>query len=287
MKFEKKNHHYVPQFWQRGFKGESGHLFGKFDSSIRHVSPKTIMKGDWLYTIFDEQWNPSDNLEDALSGMESDDALLFNRLQNPSYSPTPDDLDQLCSAIALQATRHPDILDRCHRLTKEFGSILANAHSKTHTEFKLDVEAYGISEKYADELYEQVCQKSKIILATELTELQALSPQSPQLPSQFALLAASQIKEIIKTMKLSLLDAPDDEAFVLGDTPLPQSNLAQGFSVPLSKSLAVKAIPSLNVQTTLHRRKATPDEVKVINQTQADNSRLVVIGPSAELLKTL
>jgi hypothetical protein len=33
-------------------------------------------------------------------------------------------------------------------------------------------------------------------------------------------------------------------ALVLGDTPLPQSDLGRGFSVPLSRSLAVLAVPT-------------------------------------------
>lgn len=78
MKFDKKNHHYVPQYWQRGFKGTSGSMFGKFSSTIRLVSSRTIMQQDWLYTVFDEQWNPSDILEDTLSVMESKDAQLIH-----------------------------------------------------------------------------------------------------------------------------------------------------------------------------------------------------------------
>ena len=81
MRFEKTNHHYVPQHWQRGFRGPNGHLYGKFHDGIRVVSPRTIMQRNWLYTVFDDQWNPSDALEDALSAIEASDAELVQRLE--------------------------------------------------------------------------------------------------------------------------------------------------------------------------------------------------------------
>ncbi|EHO4421618.1 DUF4238 domain-containing protein [Salmonella enterica] len=287
MKFDKKNHHYVPQYWQRGFKGTSGHMFGKLGSTIRLVSSRTIMKQDWLYTVFDEQWNPSDMLEDTLSVLESKDAQLFQRLQFPGYTMTSSDRDQLCSALALQASRHPDILERGRRLANEFGTILADVHSMTLIEFKRRVAEFGINEADAHDFHVLLTSRTQEQLASELVDLHSLSPQSSQLPVQIAILAAPQIMETIKALELSLLDAPSGEAFVLGDTPLPQSDLSNGFTVPLSKSLAVIAIPSTVTQKTVVRRDATPAEVKDINNTQASNALQVIIGPSADLLSKL
>lgn len=287
MKFSKQNHHYVPQYWQRGFKGTSGHMFGKLGSTIRLVSSRTIMKQDWLYTVFDEQWNPSDMLEDALSVMESKGAQLFQRLQFPGYTMTSSDRDQLCSALGLQAIRHPDILERGRRLAYEFGTILADVHSVTLIEFKRRVAEFGINEADAHDFHVVLTSRTQEQLASELADLHSLSPQSSQLPVQDAILAAPQIMETIKALELLLLDAPSGEAFVLGDTPLPQSDLSDGFTVPLSKSLAVIAIPSTVTQKKVVRRDATPAEVKDINNTQACNALEVVIGPSADLLSKL
>ncbi|QLW74704.1 DUF4238 domain-containing protein [Citrobacter freundii] len=287
MKFDKKNHHYVPQYWQRGFKGTSGSMFGKFSSTIRLVSSRTIMQQDWLYTVFDEQWNPSDILEDTLSVMESKDAQLFQRLHVQGYTVTSSDRDQLCSALALQVSRHPDILERGRRLADEFGTILADVHSVTLIQFKGSVAKFGINEADAHDLYVILTSRTQEQLAAELAELHSLSPQSSQLPVQEAILAAPLIKETIEALELILVDAPSGEAFVLGDTPLPQSDLANGFTVPLSKSLAVIAIPSTVTQKAVIRRDATPAEVKEINTTQADNALQVIIGPSADLLSNL
>ncbi|WP_369051365.1 DUF4238 domain-containing protein [Burkholderia gladioli] len=287
MKFEKKNHHYVPQYWQRGFKGAGGHLYGKFGSDIKVVSPRTIMQSDWLYTVFDDQWNPSDALEDALSAIEAEDAKLFQRLHTPGYIATSSDRDQLCAALALQASRHPDVLARGQRLGKELGTLLADAHSMTLDDFKSRIAAFGVNEADAHDCYVALLMRTKKQLADELAELMALSPQSSELPAQDAIRAMPQITDAIKKLEFWLLDAPLNEAFVLGDTPLPQSGLGLGFSVPLSKSLAVFATPGSIVQTSVGRRFATAPEVSKINRIQSDNAREVVVGPSAALLSNL
>ncbi len=59
----------------------------------------------------------------------------------------------------------------------------------------------------------------------------------PRLPAQDLIRAMSTIEEVIKRMDLCLLNAVPPMAFVLGDTPLPQSDLGHGFSVPLSQRL--------------------------------------------------
>ncbi|MDR1076613.1 MAG: DUF4238 domain-containing protein [Xanthomonadaceae bacterium] len=286
-KFEKTNHHYVPQHWQRGFRGANGHLYGKFRDEIRVVSPRTIMQQDYLYTVFDDQWNPSDSLEDALSAVEAEDAKLFQRLHSPGYTSTADDRNHLCAVLALQATRHPDILRRGTKRSRELGEVLANAHDYSLDEFKARMTGFAVSEADAHDCYIVLCSRTKEQLAEELAELTGLSPQSSQLPEQDALRAMPLVEQLLQPMELWLLDAPATEAFVLGDTPIPQSELRHGFSVPLSRSLAVLACPAQATQKLLSRRNATAAEVKDINRTQNDNALHVVVGPSAALLATL
>ena len=287
MSFEKQNHHYVPQYWLRGFRGTGGRLYGLFGQNIKVVSTKSVMKRDFLYTIFDDQWNPSDALEDALSVTEAEYAKLFQRLHTPGYSTTTRDRDQLCEALALQASRHPDVLGRVHRLGKELGNLLANVHSMALDSFKREIANFGINESDAHDAYIALTMHSKEKLACELDELITLSPQSQQLPEQIALLAAPQITDAIKKLEISLLVANPSEAFVLGDTPIPQSDLSGGFSVPLSKSLAAQAIPTKTTQATIPRRAASADEVESTNRIQSENAAEVVVGPSAELLAKL
>ena len=287
MKFEKTNHHYVPQYWQRGFRGPNGHLYGKFRDGIRVVSPRTIMQRDWLYTVFDDQWIPSDALEDALSVVEAEDARLLQRLHNPGYAGTTEDRDHLCAMLALQASRHPDILGRGVRRSRELGMLLADAHALTLDDFKSQMAAFGVDAADAHDCYVILLNRTKQQLAKELAELMSLSPQSAQLPEQGSLRAFPLVEGAIQKMELWLLDAPASAAYVLGDTPVPQSDLCRGFSVPLSRSLAVEVVPAQAPQAVLTRRTASAAQVAAINRTQNENALEVVVGSSAALLASL
>jgi hypothetical protein len=287
MKFEKTSHHYVPQYWQRGFRGSNGRLYGKFRDGIRVVSSRTIMQRDWLYTVFDNHWNPSDALEDALSVVEAKDAELIQRLNGQGYIGTKDDRDHLCAMLALQATRHPDVLGRGVRRRRELGELLANVHAFTLDDFKSQMNGFGVSSADAHDCYVVLIGRTKQQLAKELGELIALSPQSAELPEQDALLAVPLVKQAVQNLELHLLDAPVGAAYVLSDTPLPQSDLSRGFTVPLSRSLAVLAVPASTRQAALVRRAATAAEVDAINRTQNENALEVVVGPSAALLAGL
>lgn len=287
MTFEKQNHHYVPQFWQRGFRDPSGQLYARIGATIKAVSPRTIMQQDWLYTVFDAQWNPSDALENALSATESTAALLFGRLCASGSATSADDRDELCSVLALQACRHPDIIGRGHRMARKLGVLLARAHSLTLAEFTKELAVFGVSSVDARAAHTLLLSRPPEQLASELEELDALSPQDPRLPEHDALRAQSLICAQLKKMEITLLDAPTGCVFLLGDTPMPQHDLQLGFSVPLSQSVAVIAQPANTIQATMSRRYATAAEVDAVNRAQWENSLRVIVGPSDALLRAL
>ncbi|MGX5799653.1 DUF4238 domain-containing protein [Bradyrhizobium sp. Arg314] len=286
-KFEKQNHHYVPQHWQRRFRDNGNQLYGRTKSNVRIVSTKKTMQVDWLYTIFDDQWRPSDALEDAFSVDEGFDDQLLKRLDTPSYVTTAGDEAQLCALLGSQASRHPDMLQRGPTLSREFGVLLASAHDHTLEAFQDLCAQHGISPSDAQDCYLTLKTRTKEQLAVELANMLQLSPQSPQLPVQDAIRAAPHIEAAIAGMQLCLIDALSPLAFVLGDTPIPQSDLGLGFSVALSKSLAVIATPAGITKSPMTRRMATQQEVDAINRTQFDNALDTVVGPSAALLRSL
>lgn len=287
MTFKKHNHHYVPQFWQRGFSDPNGKLFGRTGTTIKQVSSKKTMQGDWLYTVFDNQWNPSDSLENALSVLEASAAALFRRIGAQGSATMAADRDALCSTLALQACRHPDIMGQGHRRGKSFGELLASAHGLTLSDFTKEMANYGVSPSDALQLYNIMIAKTPEQLAQELNELHRLSPQDPQLPEQDALRALPIICAQLQKMELTLLDAPPDKEFVLGDTPIPGQNLSDGFSVPISSSVAVLLQPATAPQATMARRTATKTDVDAINKTQWDNSLHVVVASSKAVLEGL
>jgi hypothetical protein len=288
MTFEKKNHHFVPQFWLRRFADANGAIHSRKGQKVKVVGSNRIMQTDWGYTVFDSNWNPSDILENTLSILEGRIALQFDKLCQLGTVPTESDRIALCDFLALQACRHPDILRRGHFRAKELGETLALAHSfNSLDDFTVAVSKFGMSSQDAREAYQLLMTRSPEQLSREFMEVDALSPQDSKLPEQDALLAKSQIAASLKLMDFALLDAPSGNTFILGDTPLPQDDLSRGFSVPLSKSVAVKTTPSASRKGAITRRQATAIEVKAINQIQWENSLNLVIGADIQLLKSL
>ena len=246
------------------------------------------MQDDWLYTVFDDQWNPSDSLENGLSVDEATAAALFRRIGRKGSATAMADRDELCSTLALQACRHLDVMHLGHRRAKELGALLAIANSLTPSDFTNQMATFGISPSDALVTYNIMIVKPPEQLAQELNELSGLSPQDPRLPEQEALYAKPLICAQLQKMEFTLLDVPPGREFVLGDTPIPQENLTvRDFSVPISKSVAVFARPAAAPQTMMARRTATEAEVDAINKIQWDNSLHIVVGPTKAVLAAL
>jgi hypothetical protein len=285
---KKRNQHYVPKSWIKRFAAANGVLHAWDGQKIRQKSADKIMSGDWLYTVFDNTWQASDALEDELSKVEGKAADLVKRISNKKYSAKAADREQLGSFLALQACRHPDVMNRGYRRARELGALLASAPTLPNAQaFALKTANFGIPSSTAAELFKYLNTRSPAQLRLEMDELNRLSEQDPQLPIQDALRATQQITQMISQMTFTLLDAPPGSAFILGDTPLPQEHLGQGFTVPLSKSLALEATPGNSPQTTMPRRVATTPEVAAANRTQWENALHLVVGPSAAVFKTL
>jgi hypothetical protein len=283
----KRNHHYVPRFWQRGFSDSSNFLYGRIDGKVRRVSPAKIMQKDYLYTVFDDQWVASDAVEDALAKTEGSIARLFKRLGNASSIVTPTDRTELCSALALQACRHPDILGRGYRLARELGALLAEAHNYSEQDFIVEMAKFGLGPTESSETYRMAIATPIEQLADELSELRALPQFDHRLPSQDALSAQSSISTQIEDMDIVILDAPGGSTYVLGDTPMPQHDLTNGFTVPISSSTAISAKARTTQQGTTSRRIATVSEVGSINQEQWARTLYVIIGPDPNTLTAL
>jgi Protein of unknown function (DUF4238) len=285
---KKRNQHYVPKSWIKRFACAKGRIYAWDGQKVRHVAASKIMSEDWLYTIFDNTWRSSDALEDALSTEEGKAATLVKRLSGVKYPINPGDRDRLCNFLALQACRHPDVMNRGYRRARELGDLIASAHAfpSVH-DFALKAANFGIPAGAAEEMYKYLRTVDPSRLHHELEELKGLSEQDPQLPIQDALRAKPQIAQALARMTFTLLDAPSGCVYILGDTPLPQDLLGHGFSVPLSKSLAIDAAPNNSSQTIMARRLATKAEVNAVNRAQWENSLHIVIGPDASAFLAL
>lgn len=245
------------------------------------------MQEHWLYTTFSQNWIASNALEDAFSKAESRYATTVRRVSNTTYSPTPDDRSSIIEVIAVQAARHPDLMRRHKNLSVRFAEDLA--YIRTQPDFTAAytrLSPYGLSPL-------DILQLSAVIKLVSSDELAGLSetirlmiPQHPDLPAQDAVRAWPRIAATLSDMDLVVIDAPSGAHFVLGDTPLPQDQLGQGFCLPLTKHVAVQASASTTPGPFI-RRPADPQEIDTANRWQANNAKRVVIGPDPAALEIL
>ncbi len=267
MTIEKNKHHYVPQFWIKAFADSNNQLHAWDGDNVRVVGAGNIMQTPWLYTVFDAKWAASDILENSLSKVEGIAAPVFRAANDSTYVLSNDDREILCMFLGLQACRHPDILGRGERRSRELAKTIADVHSyPTAGDFVGDLSSFGIGPIDAMAIYTGFMGVSPTDLQEQLDEILNLSPQDARLPAQDALRAEDIIGREISKMTLELLEAPLGKSFVLGDTPMLQSDLSHGFILPLSKSVALQAKPASNSQSTVNRRAATTAEINAANK---------------------
>ena len=284
-----KRQHYVPQFWLKGFADVGGHIYGLTDGKVSTVAASKVMQEHWLYTTFDTDWVATNDLETAFSLAESEFATSIRRLRDKGYQPAPADHDDLRKIIAIQATRHPDLMKRHRNLASDFAKDwAAGANDADLMSFYARMSKYGLD--LLDVAYFYVIGKepqfaaSLPLLADTIT---SLIPQHHALPEQDAVRAWPIVEKALKGMTFTLLDAPSGQQFVLGDTPLPQADMVTaGFCLPLSAELAVKAEATPGTSSVL-RRPASSGEIAGSNEWQSANAKSLVIGADPKLLLAL
>jgi len=285
----KKNQHYVPRFWLARFAGPTGRLVGLKDGVIQHqVGVDNVMSDDWIYTVFDSWWRPSDEIEDDLGVVDGEADRLFTDLHADKTNPSNEQWEHLCTFLALTACRHVDTMMRGHARGKEMALVIASAASyESETTFLSDVKVqFGC--EFPVGLWAVLKAKDEAALWEEAEEVLDLLPYDPRLPVQLSLAAVKPVTNSIAIQDLWLLDAPSGSAYVLGDRPVPLRLVGHGFDVPLSSSLAFRATPTATGTVGgLGRRYATPAEVNEINRHQVARAKSVLIGPSRALLETL
>lgn len=289
MSLEKHRHHYVPQFWMRRFRDATNILHQWNGRRCSIASTKNIMQEAWLNTTFDGQWQASNEVEDNLAHLESLAAGLFTELEDPSVALTEQHRAMLCDFLALQACRHPDVFNAGHRKVARLATFFADAPlMNSEAEFTSEAAKLGIKASEAAAMYSILRHADPDSLEQQALEAMAKSPQDPELPITDALKAMVPVAQALMTLSYDVIAAPAGVHFVLGDTPLPQSDLGQGFVVPLSKYVAVVArAGNAHTVPTIGRRAASAQEVIDSNRTQWQIAAKLAVGPDQATLTAL
>jgi hypothetical protein len=284
---QQRNQHYVPVFWQRKFAGIDGVLWGLQNGRISPVSANKMMSQDWTYTTFDRQWNASNFLERVAGRRESEAAQTLRNLDSPNYVGGLEEQIELRYFFAFSACRHPDAMGMLHRRAGQLAELIADVHSCSPQEFCKRASGFGLSAEDAALIIAQTGHVAPHVLQAEAAEVLSLSPQDSKLPQQLAIDTETVERTFFQMSRLyvTILDAPSNSNFILGDTPFP-AQLISGFTLPISSRLALlwhgcaaEHFPDWT------RRGATQGEVEDANRAQIDNALKVVVGPSREALE--
>lgn len=283
-KSEKPNQHYVPRWWLRDFAGQNGALYALNGTKAAPVDVGKIMSGDWIYTVFDEWWRPSDILEDALATIEGGASRVFRSLV--VCSPSDDDWDAVIWFMALCVCRHPETMTRGHELGKAFGVYLCAVDDYPDEDAFLAAGQTSFGVDLGSDVFKLM--KSITIEQREFSALTLIDmlPQDPRLPQTDALLATREVDEVLKAMDCRLLRAPGGQSYVFGDRPFPPKDLLLGFTVPMSKDLALEFSPANSTPQRLMANASAAD-VQSINEDQAARARAVLVGSHRAQLEAL
>ncbi|MCM2458837.1 hypothetical protein HGO37_25980 [Rhizobium sp. CG4] len=173
--------------------------------------------------------------------------------------------------------------DRYSPLASSFTAELATIHTYPDLEtFNVDLIAKfgaGIDE----ELFTYLTTCSKEVILASADQIASMLPYDPALPQTEALEARFPLADHIYTMDLTLYDSCSNE-FILGSNPLPNKDLGLGFSVPLSKNVALLCSPPANQTSPVRARKtAALLDVEVVNLEQLSRAEEAIASSKVNL----
>jgi hypothetical protein len=285
-KSDKQNQHFIPRWWLKAFADAKGNIWALRGDVVRVAAAGDIMSGDWIYTLFDPWWRPSDALEDGLSKIEGVASRLFRNIEK--HGPAGDeDWSALLWFIALTVCRHPRAMNRGSELSKELGVFLKDV--RQHKDAASFASAFAIcfGPQPPEDMYPILSQLPQETIEGTILQLLELHSYDPSLPQTDTLLATDEVAAAIESMDCRLLKAPHGANFVLGDRPFPARDLSKGFTIPLSKTLALDARPRTGATILRTSAIATLLEVSASNDSQASMAHELVIGPDSTALKLL
>ncbi|QDG93266.1 DUF4238 domain-containing protein [Rhizobium sp. NIBRBAC000502774] len=283
-KFEKRNHHIVPQFWQRHFRDADQKLFKTSSGKIVVGSPKSTMSEDYMYLAFDDGWRPTDAVEDQLCQWESIASELIAEILPPKKVLSDEEWSSLCIWIGISTSRHPNVLDKYKPTTVKFALELATAHDFADYSAFRDHLTKKFGSSVSVEEYDLILTKSADELLAEVEFIRDMSKYDPKLPQTDALFANFTVAICVNGLDLTLIDTTPDQDFILGNNPLPNTDLSRGFSVPLSRHVALIAqVPADPSNPTKTRRAATASDIDNVNGEQARRSVRAIASSKAIL----
>lgn len=204
-----KRHHYVPQFYLRGFADGEQIATVRLPGDVRYTTSVRKTGAENGFHSVPGHPDGDDAFEKVLSPIEGEASQIFGRIESGEWPLPPNDRATLAYFIALQATRGPEQRRNMDQL----------AASMTRLEIgyggKANVKAWAKQERGIDLTDDEA----------ELMWEQATQPGGPPI-RHTALAHIEQMMEMVDTIQPSLSFRPwtlirfDDESLITSDTPV-------------------------------------------------------------------
>lgn len=182
---EKRNQHYIPQFYLNYFSDPNVPpmhnpyvwIYDRVNEALKNKSPKNIAYEKGFNDIVDAEGNLDSTVEDQFQQIESETAKVFRKLVKLEYISKSDRL-QLCKFVLSMRTRIP---------------------------------------KYKD-MYVDIVQKGdQTVIPLDVVDVTKLPSQFPM---NSVIFAANNVSHFLLRMDWSLLIAPEEISFITSDNPV-------------------------------------------------------------------
>ncbi|MEX0616648.1 MAG: DUF4238 domain-containing protein [Candidatus Woykebacteria bacterium] len=293
-----KKHHYVSQFYLRGFLDSNSQLniFDRYNKVFLKRTPGGIAYNENYYTVDTKQEKGSTILEETLGLVETKAKPVIDKLTQHGAVLTKEERENLGLFLALQQQRVPDsekakreMAEKTYKaVAQKFAHLLATNNEAFETTKKKVPKVKGSPE---------LTQEDWLGLATgEKFKLEIEVPHSFVVKQMFDL--ALEVAPLICQMNWKVLYASKSRAFTTSDNPfiLSGSPWAPGRGVGLITPRSRKFFPLTKgaclfmgdqPTATLEFASATSDGVRQINRLTALNSDRYIISHNQDLLKRI
>ncbi len=284
-KFEKRNHHVVPQFWQKCFasQGEPGPYYLNILTGERRNAqgPGVKMSEEYANIIFDEYYRPNDKLEDDLSLIEKKMKNGLSRLFSTGELDNTSRGD-IAMLLAIQNCRYPEFFSSRMDLAKYLAISLADPsqHNDVNAlNSMLDNSGLLTGAHFTDNDFQKLKNTSRQDLDVELDHILQCHGYEAHFNPSLIMDAALQIAEHLLGLHWQLLRS-STLAFILSDRPVPQQ-FKHSFSVGLSASycLVVSKPEKPILEGAITPRVAKQSEIDAVNREVRSRALEWICGP--------
>jgi len=283
---ESADHHYVPEFYLKGFMDKKHVLwvYEKGTNAPRPSTPKQEGHRENYYTFTDRGY-ADDSAEKMLSRAESMVAPTIRKLANPQFKMTDKQRSELYSFVALMFVRVPAyrefLDDQAGRMMKAFGQKKARDKE----------EFYAGLRQYESETGKPLGMDPEKLREFAMSDRYTVKQMSVAFNLQFALRACITIAEILdREYSDDVLYAPAGQFFLTCDNPIVtlgpgtdgQATIGMGFAWPQTEvvfPLNKRACMILSRRGQRQQIAASESRTKQINDLMMVVAQRYVYGP--------